>query len=402
MNTAETGTIAAILRKPVLLKQDLVAILAATDPADIERIRAAAESTLLEHCGPTVRLRGLIEFSNLCVSDCLYCGIRKNNREVERYTLSDEDIVESARWCATTGYGSVVLQSGERRDRRFIDSLVRNIHAIKDATRSEKLPDGVGITLCVGELARADYERLYQAGAHRYLLRMETSSRELFAALHPPAQSYDSRLACLHMLKDIGFQIGTGVMIGIPGQTIEQLADDLLFFRDLDIDMIGMGPYIPHAQAAMPPDAPLLDVATRMDLAFKMIAGARLLLRNVNIAATTALQALDPVGREKGLRFGANVIMPQVTPLHVRQMYTLYDGKPCLGDTASQCASCLEQRIHSVGRRILHDGWGDSAHYARRHAMNVPAAMQPPAIGPAQPAIPSHGARRVIPLQLKP
>jgi biotin synthase len=400
MHTSET--IDAILRKPALQRDDLLAILGARDPDTLERIRAAAEATLLEHCGPTVRLRGLIEFSNLCVSDCLYCGIRKNNRQVERYTLSDEDIVESARWCATTGYGSVVLQSGERRDRRFIDSLVSNIGAIKAATRSDTLPDGVGITLCVGELARDDYQRLYDAGAHRYLLRMETSSRELFARLHPPTQSYDNRLSCLHTLKEIGYQIGTGVMIGIPGQTLENLADDLLFFRDLDIDMIGMGPYIPHAQAAMPQGEPMLDDDARMDLSFKMIAGARLLLRNVNIAATTALQALDPVGREKGLRFGANVIMPQVTPMHVRQMYTLYDGKPCLGDTAAQCATCLEQRIHSVGRRILYDGWGDSAHFANRHDMNVPTPMLPPVPEAARTSLPPFAGRKVIPLQLKP
>jgi biotin synthase len=389
--------LARILREQKWLKEDLVSLLALQDPEAIESLRAAAEAMLLEQCGAGVNLRGLIEFSNLCVCDCLYCGIRKGNRVVERYSLSDDEIIDSARWCAEKGYGSVVLQSGERRDRKFVDRLVANIRVIKEVTRSEKQPNGVGITLCVGEQTREDYQRLHEAGAHRYLLRMETSSRELFAALHPATQSYDNRLACLKTLREVGFMVGTGVMIGIPGQTIEQLADDLLFFRQLDIDMIGMGPYIPHADAAMPADLPVPDVATRMDLAFKMIGIARLMLRDVNIAATTALQALDPVGRERGLRFGANVIMPQVTPLHVRKNYTLYDGKPCLEDSAGQCATCLEQRIDSVGRFIRYDGWGDSAHFARRN--NLPVGMNE-APAPHR-HVPGQSANKIIKLHLK-
>jgi biotin synthase len=387
------GRVARILQQANYSRADLLCLLATEDTFEIEQIRRAAEATLLKHCGSSVRLRGLIEFSNRCVCNCLYCGIRAGHRSQQRYTLRDEEIVACARWSAEQGYGSIVLQSGERRDRRFIDRLVNNLCSIKQATRSQSMPDGVGITLCVGEQSHADYQRLYDAGAHRYLLRMETSSRDLFSRLHPATQSYDQRLACLGMLKDIGYQVGTGVMIGIPGQTLEQLVDDLLFFQSLDIDMIGMGPYIPHEAAAMPATPEVPAVERRLALAYRMIALARLLLRDVNIAATTALQALDPHGRERGLSFGANVIMPQVTPLHVRTLYTLYDGKPCLGDSATQCASCLEQRVQSVGRQVLHDGWGDSAHFSRRNHLPLPEVKKMTSAG---------GGRRVIPLVLKP
>jgi len=189
---------------------------------------------------------------------------------------------------------------------------------------------------------------------------MESASPKLFATLHPESQSYNSRVGCLKTLKALGYRVGTGVMIGLPEQTLDNLVDDLLFFRDIGADMIGMGPYIPHAQAVLPGKQAIPDIATRLQLALRMIAATRLLLPGINIAATTALQTLAPDGREQGLRFGANVIMPQATPNRVRRQYTLYDGKPCLDDSAGQCASCLEGRINSVGRRILRNTWGDS------------------------------------------
>ena len=348
------------------VREVLRRILTAVDPEEVEAIRAAAEETLLDHCGDTVRLRGLIEFSNRCVLDCRYCGIRRGNRAVKRYTLTLEDVVACARWCADKGYGSLVLQSGERRDAAFARRVEEMIRAIKAATRSPVQPDGLGITLCVGEQTEATYARWFAAGAHRYLLRIETASPELFAALHPAEQRHETRLSCLKTLRAIGYQVGTGVMIGLPGQTVGHLIDDLLFFRDLDVDMLGMGPYIPHAQAVLPGDIPSAE--ERLRLGLRMIAAARLLLRDVNIAATTALQAMADDGREQGLSFGANVIMPQVTPPRVRRMYTLYDGKPCLDESAGQCAECLEKRIASVGRKTLKNRWGDSAHFLRRDA----------------------------------
>ena len=343
-------------------------ILSTNDPDEVDVIRAAAERTLLDHCGDTVRLRGLVEFSNRCVLDCHYCGIRRGNRAVKRYTLTLDDVVACARWCAEKGYGSLVLQSGERRDAAFVRRVEAMIRAIKDATRSDAQPEGLGITLCVGEQAPDTYERWFSAGAHRYLLRIESSSPEMFARLHPESQRYATRVACLKNLRQIGYQVGTGVMIGLPGQTVDDLVGDLLFFRDMDVDMLGMGPYLPHAQAVLPGAPPIMPADERLRLGLRMIAAARLLLRDINIAATTALQALADDGREQGLRFGANVIMPQVTPVRVRTMYTLYDGKPCLDDLAEQCAVCLEHRIASVGRRTLKNQWGDSARFGCRTA----------------------------------
>jgi biotin synthase len=340
-------------------RQLLRHILATQLPDEIEVIRHAAEQALLKNRGDAVRLRGLIEFSNRCSSDCHYCGIRRSNRRLDRYTLTQGEIVETAKWCGEKGYGSIVLQAGERRDAKFTRFVSDAIRAIKVATTSPALPRGVGITLCVGEQSAETYAAWFEAGAHRYLLRIETSSPGLFAALHPKSQTWSSRVRCLKTLKMLGYRVGTGVMIGLPGQSLDDLVDDLLFFSDIGADMIGMGPYIPHEQAVLPGSSALPDVATRLQLALRMIAAARLLMPGINIAATTALQALAPDGREHGLRFGANVIMPQATPLRVRRMYSLYDGKPCLDDHADQCASCLEGRIASAGRRILRNDWGD-------------------------------------------
>ncbi|MEI7614678.1 MAG: [FeFe] hydrogenase H-cluster radical SAM maturase HydE, partial [Betaproteobacteria bacterium] len=351
--SAAAQELAAKLASALPDRETLRRILSTQASDEIEVIRQAAEQNLLKHCGDTVRLRGLIEFSNRCVSDCYYCGIRRSNRTPKRYTLKPEEIVETARWCGEQGYGSVVLQSGERRDTKFTRFISDTVRAIKDATQSNALPQGVGITLCVGEQSAETYAEWFAAGAHRYLLRMETSSPRLFAVLHPEGQTWESRVNCLKTLKSLGYRVGTGVMIGLPGQTLDDLVDDILFFRDIGADMIGMGPYIPHEQSAMPGDAAIPDAATRLQLALRMIAATRLLLPGINIAATTALQALADDGREQGLRFGANVIMPQATPLRVRHQYTLYDGKPCLEDSARQCATCLEGRIHSAGRRVL-------------------------------------------------
>ena len=284
----------------------------------------------------------------------------------DQHVVIFDDIVACARWSAEKGYGSLVLQSGERRDAVFVRRVEAMIRAIKEATRCDALPEGLGITLCVGEQARETYARWFAAGAHRYLLRIESSSPELFARLHPASQRHETRVTCLKTLREIGYQVVTGVMIGLPGQTIDDLVDDLLFFRDMGVDMLGMGPYIPHTQAVLPGTPVTLPAEERLRLSLRMIAAARLLLRDVNIAATTALQALADDGREQGLRFGANVIMPQVTPPRVRTMYSLYDGKPCLDDSAEQCAVCLEQRIASVGRRTLKNQWGDSARFANR------------------------------------
>jgi biotin synthase len=362
--------ISNILNQPSFTKQDIIALLSTTDPEESELIRQKAHRVLIDNCGPAVWFRGLVEFSNQCVNDCNYCGIRKSNAAVKRYALSKEEILEAARFCAEAGYGSIVLQSGERRDEAFISFVEDVVAAIKAQTVSSGLAQGLGVTLSVGEQTKETYGRFFAAGAHRYLLRIETTSPGLFERLHPSYQTIESRMQCLDALKETGFQVGTGVMIGLPGQTVESLAGDILFFMERDIDMIGMGPYIVHRRTPMAIHEREVGARKRdiLELALRMIAVTRLVCPDVNIASTTALQAMDPFGREMGLNHGANVLMPQVTPVRVRREYQLYEGKPCLDEQAAQCRECLADRVRSLGRETGKNGWGDSRHFhARAH-----------------------------------
>lgn len=357
-----------ILNKENLSKGDLICLLSLETKEEIEKLRLRAYEVMEQNVGNYVYLRGLIEFSNICVNDCYYCGIRKSNKKLQRYTLEEEEVLECAKFAMRKGYASIVLQSGERHDQHFIDYVCKLIEKIKKSTKSEKLPDGLGITLCVGEQTYSNYKRFYEAGAHRYLLRIETSNPDLFAEIHPPEISFEKRKECLYLLKQIGFQVGTGIMIGLPGQTIEHLADDILFFKDIDADMIGMGPYIVHKETPLAfYESFFRENKQRIYLlSLKMIAVVRLYLRDVNIASTTALQALYPFGREEGLRFGANVVMPLLTPSKYRKEYVLYEGKPCIDEFTNDCGECLIARIENIDRPIGFDQWGDSVHFKRK------------------------------------
>ncbi len=346
-------------------KKDIVAMLGTTNNEVIEEVRSAAEKVLLDNCGNKVNFRGLIEFSNFCRSDCYYCGIRKSNKSTKRYEVDIKDVLDVADWCVRQGYGSMVIQAGERQNKRFIDRITEAVKQVKERTYSEDLPQGLGITLSVGEQKPEVYRRFFEAGAHRYLLRVETTNPDLFAKIHPPEQTLEARIACLRSLREVGYQVGTGVMIGLPEQTLEDLAEDILFFKREDIDMIGMGPFIPNKETPLGHDACLDDV-TRVRYALLMIAATRLVLKDVNIASTTALQALDPAGREKGLRFGANVMMPLMTPQNVRGNYLLYPGKPGLQDDSLACHNNLVERIKSIGREVQINKWGDSLHFRRK------------------------------------
>lgn len=357
-----------ILYQTEFERSDLTHLLSLTDKDEITLLKQRSYEVMKENIGENVYLRGLIEFSNYCVNDCFYCGIRKSNTDIKRFNLTKEDILDSAIWCADKGYGSVVLQSGERNDEKFVSFVEECVYEIKEKTKGENLPDGLGITLCVGELSYEQYERLFKAGAHRYLLRVETTSPRLFKMIHPENQSLEKRIEALRMLKEVGFHVGTGVMIGLPEQTDEDLADDLLFFKDLDIDMIGMGPYIVHFATPMNIYRNYFfehqkDIYQK---SLKMIGAARLLMKDVNIASTTALQAMYPWGREEGLLFGANVIMPNLTPPEARKEYILYTGKPCLDEFQGDCFKCVTSRIESTGRKVALNEWGDSMHYIKR------------------------------------
>ncbi|MCA9786813.1 MAG: [FeFe] hydrogenase H-cluster radical SAM maturase HydE [Candidatus Cloacimonetes bacterium] len=346
-------------------RSDIAFLLGLSCPDAALSLESAALKSTLARMGPGVSTRGLIEFSNLCTCNCLYCGIRRANQGVQRYWLDEDEVLENALWCAEAGYGSVVLQAGERRDPAFIDYLTRCVTRIRKESVSATLPQGLGITLSVGEQSPETYQRWFDAGAHRYLLRIESANPRLFSAIHPPEQQWSRRVRCLESLKAIGWQLGTGVLIGLPGQTLDDLAGDILFFRELDCDMIGMGPWLAT------PDTPMQgqDRLSRAELlrrALNMIAVTRLLLPDVNIASTTALEALSPRGRELGLRAGANVIMPNVTSPRVRALYQLYPDKPGLNQDRGESRASLEALLASCGREPRWNQWGDSLH-ARRH-----------------------------------
>jgi biotin synthase len=315
--------------------------------------------------GNKVYLRGLIEFSNLCSKDCLYCGIRKSNLYVDRYNLGDNEILEAVRFAHENNYASIVLQSGELASKAFtrrIENLLRKIHA---HTRSE-----LRVTLSLGEQSEKTYRCWFEGGAHRYLLRIETSDYKLYGRIHPRDKNhrFENRLHALELLKKTGYQTGTGVMIGLPFQTTTDLANDLLFMRDFGIDMVGMGPYLEHAHTPLSKYRhQLLPLTDRFNLSLRMIAILRILMPGINIAAATALQAIDKMGREKGIRAGANVIMPNITPEKYRDSYKLYENKPCIDEKADNCTTCLEARIGMTGNIIGYGEWGDSMHYQEKH-----------------------------------
>jgi biotin synthase len=352
-----------ILLKKDFTKEDLVALLEA-DEKDRKKIFTLSSAIKKSQVGNKVYFRGLIELSNICTKDCYYCGIRKGNRAVDRYMVNEEEVMQAAQFALDNGYGSMVIQSGERSDRKFVNTITDLLHKIKALSEGK-----LGITLSMGEQSEATYREWFEAGAHRYLIRIETSNRELYYKIHPhdSKHDYDIRLHAIHLLRTIGYNVGTGVMIGLPFQTVSDLADDLLFFKELDIDMCGMGPYIEHE------DTPLyafhhllLPKVERFQLSLKMVALLRIMMKDINIAATTAMQAIDKMGREKALKVGANILMPNLTPVQYREGYLLYEDKPCIDEEAEQCKTCLEARIHLAGDEIGFGEWGDSKHFAKR------------------------------------
>lgn len=289
--------------------------------------------------GKRVFMRGLIEFSSFCKNDCNYCGIRKSNKEAERYRLTEEQILECCKIGYELGYRTYVLQGGE--DPYFTDEKV--VHII--SRMKEVYPD-CAITLSIGEKSFESYKKFYDAGADRYLLRHETNSRNLYEALHPDME-YDERLRCLRDLKEIGFQVGAGFMVGLPNQKHEDLVNDLIYLKELEPHMVGIGPFIPHK------DTPLRnESAGEKELTCILLALVRLLLPKALIPATTALGSIDSKGREQGIKAGANVVMPNLSPTDVRAKYLLYDGKICLGDEAAECRHCIERRIQSAGYEV--------------------------------------------------
>ena len=293
------------------------------------------------HYGHDVYVRGLIEFTNYCRNDCLYCGIRKSNPHVSRYRLSEEHILDCCRIGYDLGFRTFVLQGGE--DGYY--TRERMVHVI-ESIRSRH-PD-CAITLSIGEKSREDYQAFYEAGANRYLLRHETFNANHYSRLHPPSLSAAARQKCLWDLKDIGYQTGTGFMVGSPYQTPQDLAEDMLFIRELTPQMVGIGPFIPHHDTPFSNEA-----AGTLELTLFMLGLLRLMLPKVLLPSTTALGTIDPKGRELGILAGANVVMPNLSPTGVRKDYALYDNKICTGDEAAECRQCLERRMESIGYRVV-------------------------------------------------
>ena len=352
-----------ILKKEKLSKTDLVYMLTCKGEEEKE-LFMHSKAIREKEIGKSVYLRGLIEFSNICSKDCLYCGIRKSNSKVARFDIEDEHILNAAKFAYDNNYGSIVLQGGERNDNQFIERIDSLLKKIKKLSNNK-----LGITLSVGEQTRETYQKWFKSGAHRYLLRIESSNKELYYKIHPKNDnhSFEARLECLKTLQDIGYQTGTGVMIALPHQTIEDLADDLLFFKEFNIDMVGMGPYIEHADTPLYTDKDLLiPQKERFILSLHMIACLRILMKDINIAAATALQAIDPIGREKAINIGANIIMPNITPTEERVLYQLYQDKPCTDEGADECYSCIEKRIQMANCEVKYNEWGDSPHYKKR------------------------------------
>ena len=316
-------------------KQEIIDILSNSSKNDwlfneADRIRR-------ENVGDEIHLRALIEFSNICKRQCLYCGLRSPNKEVERYRLSKDEILISAKKAIDLGYRTIVLQSGED-DNYYSDKMCDIIRSIKEFD--------VAVTLSMGEKTFDEYKAYREAGADRYLIRIETTDKKLYENMHPNA-SFENRIRCLEDLKTLGYEVGTGCLVGLPNQTIESLADDILFFKEIDADMIGIGPFIPHAQT------PLKDEKVGdFWLALKVMALTRINLPTINIPATTAMETLFPDGRIIALLSGANVVMPNVSAIDCRKKYEIYPNKAGINDDEKQMRKLLEEKFAKFGRTI--------------------------------------------------
>lgn len=332
-----------LARARMLPKEELIALITDATPESDEYLFGMARRAREAVYGRAVYMRGLIEFTNYCKNDCYYCGIRRSASGADRYRLSEEQILDCCASGYALGFRTFVLQGGE--DGYYTDErIVSIVSAIK-----ESYPD-CAVTLSVGERERASYEAFFAAGADRYLLRHETANEEHYRLLHPPQLSPGHRKQCLWDLKEIGYQVGCGFMVGSPGQTPGHLAEDLRFIHELQPHMVGIGPFVPHH------DTPFAGEAQGgLELTLRLLAIIRLMEPHVLLPATTALGTIDPRGREKGILAGANVVMPNLSPQDVRKKYLLYDNKICTGDEAAECVKCLEKRIASTGCELVCD-----------------------------------------------
>ncbi len=356
-------SVLSVLQGNAVSKENIVALLNAGGD-DEKALFSYAADTKQQHVGNAVYLRGLIEFSNICEKNCYYCGIRRENTDTRRYCLTENETLDAVRFAHENGFGSIAIQSGELSS----DAFTRKIDFIlKEAMRITN--DEIGITLSCGEQSEEVYRRWFESGAQRYLLRIESSTPELYEKMHSNDElhNYTNRINALERLKKCGYQVGTGVMIGLPFQTVEHLANDLLFMKQFDIDMCGMGPYIEHAQTPLyEHKSQLLPLHERFKLSLKMVALLRILMPDINIAATTALQTIEKNGREQAIQIGANVLMPNITPKRYRDDYFLYENKPVSQQSDEDDLKFLEQQLQAIGHKIGYFRQGNSLHYSRK------------------------------------
>ncbi len=327
----------------ILAKEEFVALLSGMSEEEQEYLRSKAQRRAKEYFDNKIYTRGLIEFTNYCKNDCYYCGIRRSNREVTRYRLSDEEILSCCKEGYELGFRTFVLQGGE-------DESYTQEHIVALLKQIKMAYSDCAVTLSIGEKSGESYRKFYEAGADRYLLRHETANEEHYGKLHPSKLSPQNRKRCLRELKSIGYQVGAGFMVGSPYQTAENIAEDLIYLKELSPHMIGIGPFIPHHQTPFAGErqGTLKDTLV-------LISILRLMFPNALIPATTALGTIDPKGRELGILFGANVVMPNLSPTAVRKKYELYDNKICTGDEAAECRFCLDRRMRSIGYELCVD-----------------------------------------------
>lgn len=330
-------------REKQLTKEEWVFVIENRTDDTAEELFALARSIQRKQFGNKIYTRGLIEFTNYCKNDCYYCGIRRSNLRAQRYRLTPEQILNCCRTGYDLGFRTFVLQGGE--DGYFTDE--RMVEIISEIKRG--YPD-CAITLSLGERSFESYKKMFEAGADRYLLRHETANEVHYGKLHPPSLSAANRKECLFNLKAIGYQTGTGFMVGSPGQTAECLAEDMMFIRKLNPQMVGIGPFVPHH------DTPFASKkGGTVEQTLYLLGLLRVMLPNVLLPATTALGTIHPKGREQGILAGANVVMPNLSPTTVRKKYELYDNKICTGDEAAECRRCLAGRMQSIGYELAVD-----------------------------------------------
>lgn len=342
MNDRLFGLVDALESRRSLSLEEYADLIIGQNPELSEYAAKKADKARRKIYGNTVFVRGLIEIGNYCKNDCLYCGIRRSNKNCERYVLTKEQILNCAKEGHELGFRTVVLQGGEGIF--SVEQICETVEELK-----AEFPD-CALTLSLGEYDREDYEKMFCAGADRYLLRHETADREHYEKLHPSGMSFDNRMRCLADLKEIGFQVGCGFMVGSPFQTPDTLAKDLKFVEEFSPDMCGIGPFIP-AKGTPFEKFPAGSCETTVFL----LSLIRLIKPNILLPSTTALGTVDPLGREKGIRAGANVVMPNLSPVTVRKKYALYDNKICTGEESAQCRSCLNRRMESIGYEIVTD-----------------------------------------------